>query len=94
MQWMIDRYNHDWVFGNPLKALATVLVTFLQLHPFQDGNGRTSKLIVYYVLKTLDPTCRLSFVSYTSWCQHLRDEHQLYLWLNGLCHSLREVQPL
>ena len=83
MQQMIDRYHHDWKRTNPWKSLATLLVTFMHLHPFPDGNGRTAKLIVYYVFKSLEPQPRLSFLDYSCWCQHLhrRDVHPLYLWL-------------
>ena len=35
---------------HPLLVLANFLVSFLQIHPFTDGNGRLSRLLTNYVL--------------------------------------------
>jgi Fic family protein len=47
----------DWIQGNlrvndlhPLISIALFLVVFLEIHPFQDGNGRLSRILTILLL--------------------------------------------
>lgn len=52
MQELIDWYN--WAIGtkskHPLILIANFLFEYLAIHPFQDGNGRTSRLLTNLLL--------------------------------------------
>nr|WP_253307634.1 Fic family protein [Rickettsia endosymbiont of Ceutorhynchus assimilis] len=52
MQELIDWYN--WAFTNKVKHLLILIANFifeyLAIHPFQDGNGRTSRLLTNLLL--------------------------------------------
>ncbi|WP_341792673.1 MULTISPECIES: Fic family protein [unclassified Rickettsia] len=52
MQELIDWYN--WAFTNkvkhPLILIANFIFEYLAIHPFQDGNGRTSRLLTNLLL--------------------------------------------
>jgi fido (protein-threonine AMPylation protein) len=40
---------------NIFKACAYLTVELLELHPFSDGNGRTVRLLISYVLSSFSP---------------------------------------
>ncbi len=52
MQELIDWYN--WAIGekvkHPLIIIANFIFEYLAIHPFQDGNGRTSRLLTNLML--------------------------------------------
>ena len=86
MQWMIDRYNHDLMNKekDPALTLTFMIMTFLRLHPFGDGNGRTMKLILWYILKSrFGLVDQLHFLPYEQWCSllHNKQFHELYQWV-------------
>lgn len=43
------RMEHD-SFHNPIEKAAWIHAEFVKIHPFQDGNGRTARLIMNYTL--------------------------------------------
>lgn len=86
IQLLIDEFNKGyWKLKDSktssnevLKTLIVKLViTFLQIHPFRDGNGRTIRLIVYYILKSYDNTIvsySFNMQSYHDWCKCVYNE--------------------
>jgi len=52
MQHLVDRY-HDAIYRDsrePLVLVPLVILDFLCIHPFEDGNGRTSRLLTLFLL--------------------------------------------
>lgn len=47
-------YNKSKKTMNPVKLAALVHFKFVSIHPFSDGNGRISRLMMNYVLKEFD----------------------------------------
>ncbi|WP_246135720.1 Fic family protein [Aminobacter sp. BA135] len=41
---------------HPLLVVAIFIVVFLEIHPFQDGNGRLSRVLTPLLLMRSDPT--------------------------------------
>lgn len=44
---LVDWYNTD-KRTHPLSKVDIFIFDFLQIHPFEDGNGRTSRLLTNY----------------------------------------------
>lgn len=49
---LVDWYNTD-KRTHPLFKVGIFIFDFLQIHPFEDGNGRTSRLLTNYLLLNL-----------------------------------------
>lgn len=85
MDRMIDRFNYRCFYTFEFfDAVADFIVDFLTVHPFADGNGRTVKYVVWYLMKshfTLKPT--LYYPSYDTWCRIIstRSKTDLVDWL-------------
>lgn len=47
------RMDHD-TFASPIEKAAWIHAEFVKIHPFQDGNGRTARLIMNYHLLAND----------------------------------------
>ncbi len=47
---MCDYVNDNWEDGNALHLASYVMWRLNWIHPFEDGNGRTSRAISYLVL--------------------------------------------
>ena len=47
------RMEHD-TFTDPIEKAAWIHATFVKIHPFQDGNGRTARLMMNYHLLAND----------------------------------------
>ena len=99
MQMLIDEYNRRWTIikyeirrKDSTKALSDLMQlsawfvnTFLQIHPFSDGNGRSVQLLYTYILEaygfpfpiplfwTSDHELEDREKAYTNWCQLLWD---------------------
>lgn len=56
---------------HPLLAIAIFIVTFLAIHPFQDGNGRLSRILTTLLLLRAG----YSYVTYVS-MEHIIEEHK------------------
>lgn len=67
---------------HPLIRVAAFVYEFLSIHPFQDGNGRLSRL-----LSTL-----LLLKSGYNWIQYISFEHEIENRKNEYYHSLRTCQ--
>lgn len=50
MKKLLDKYNNDWINIDPFKKEAMFHIEFILIHPFEDGNGRTGRLIMNYNL--------------------------------------------
>jgi Fic family protein len=48
VEWTQDAFNNK--NHHPLPVIANFLVEFLQIHPFQDGNGRLSRILTNLML--------------------------------------------
>jgi len=66
MRKLIQWYNDDSV-APPLIRAAIFVYDFLSIHPFQDGNGRSSRLISKLLLLKLD----------YPWIQYISFEHEI-----------------
>jgi Fic family protein len=47
---MCDYVNDNWVASTPIHLAAYVMWRLNWIHPFADGNGRTSRIVSYVVL--------------------------------------------
>lgn len=50
MQKLILEYNHDWNTYHPVVRATLLHGEFVKIHPFIDGNGRTSRLLLNFEL--------------------------------------------
>lgn len=50
MQKLIQEYNHDWNTYHPVVRATLLHGEFVKIHPFIDGNGRTSRLLLNFEL--------------------------------------------
>ena len=48
MEELLDNYNNKWKNLDIMEREALFNIEFLRIHPFEDGNGRTSRLILNY----------------------------------------------
>lgn len=50
MEHMMELYNNEWQELHPIRRAALLHAYFVGIHPFSDGNGRTSRLIMNFEL--------------------------------------------
>ena len=48
MKELLNKYNNEWNKLDIFEREALFNIEFLRIHPFEDGNGRTSRLILNY----------------------------------------------
>jgi len=75
---------------HPLLVIGNFILEFLKIHPFQDGNGRTSRILTnLLLLKT-----GYDFVPYVSHEKFIEDnKNAYYLVLNKSQKTLKEKEP-
>lgn len=99
MQMLIDEYNHKWsiikdetrskdkvkALGDLMHLLAWFVFTFLEIHPFSDGNGRLVRILYTYILEaynfpfpvplfwSTEQELQDSDKAYAVWCKLLWD---------------------
>lgn len=50
MYMLVKRYNEDWKELDSFEREARFHIEFIRIHPFEDGNGRTGRLLLNYNL--------------------------------------------
>ena len=89
MLYYVYNYNHDkqGIFAK----VAKYHIDFEKIHPFEDGNGRTGRLLIYYeLLKNNFPPVVIEKEDRVKYFEFLRnnDNDGLAIWLKEL--SIRE----
>lgn len=68
MQTIIDRFNRKSCLQNLVQeALAEFIIDFLEIHPMPDGNGRTAKFIIWYVLQSYNKLKVFFLMDFKTW---------------------------
>ena len=76
---------------HPLLAIAVFVIVFLEIHPFQDGNGRLSRVLTTLLLMQAGYT----YVSYSSLESVIEQSKEgYYLALRQTQGSIRKPKPL
>lgn len=70
--WTNDRFKEQDL--HPLLIVATFVYEFLSIHPYQDGNGRLSRLLTTLLLMKLD----YQFVQYVSFEHVIESKKEAY----------------
>ena len=72
MAWTNEQFANDEI--HPLIVTGLFIYEFLSIHPFQDGNGRLSRLITTYLLLKKD----YQFISYISFENLVEHKKKVY----------------
>ena len=101
---LIDWYNSEVEVHNLIKCAAFVY-EFLSIHPFQDGNGRLSRLLstllllkngykwIQYVSFEHEIESRKSeYYQALRACQAQRPNENITVWINFFLNALRNIQ--
>lgn len=86
--WTIDQMNEGEL--HPLLIAAIFVVVFLEIHPFQDGNGRLSRVLTTLMLLKAD----YEYVPYSSMESVIeRNKDNYYLALRKTQGTIRSKHP-
>ncbi len=92
MQELITWFNEQREIGHihPLLLIAVFIVVFLEIHPFQDGNGRLSRILTTLLLLQAG----YSYVPYSS-LEHAIEQSKegYYLALRQTQGTIRSEEP-
>lgn len=72
LNWTNERLNKNDL--HPLMIVATFVYEFLSIHPYQDGNGRLSRLLTTFILLKLD----YQFIQYVSFEHVIENKKEDY----------------
>lgn len=68
--------EHDAKYLHPLLIIAVWVVVFLEIHPFQDGNGRLSRILTTLLLLQAG----YAYVPYSSLESVIEQSKEAYIW--------------
>ena len=91
MRYYVYNYNHDE--QNIFTKIARYHIEFEKIHPFEDGNGRTGRLLINYeLLKNNLPPIVIAKEDRIKYFEFLRnnDNTGLAKWLNDLSFNEKE----
>ncbi len=91
MMYYVYNYNHDE--QNIFTKIARYHIEFEKIHPFEDGNGRTGRLLINYeLLKNNLPPIVIAKEDRIKYFEFLRnnDNTGLAKWLNDLSFNEKE----
>jgi len=79
VEWTNETLEHESI--HPLIVIGSFIYDFLSIHPFQDGNGRLSRLLTTLCLLQND----YSFIQYISFEHHIEQKKKTYyeVLMNG-----------
>ncbi len=106
MKNLVDWYNSD-IEAHPIVRSALFVYDFLSIHPFQDGNGRLSRLLTSLLLLKNG----YSWIQYVSFeheienrkseyyevlmqCQRERPGENVYPWVSFFLNCLNNIQNI
>lgn len=97
MNYFIGNYNND--FGeNIFDKVARYHIEYERIHPFQDGNGRTGRLLINYeLIKNNIPPAVIDVENRTKYYELLRTKNvkELSKWLEELSnHELERMKNI
>ena len=87
MQTAIDRFNEKAFYKHLVcESLAEFVFDFLEIHPFSDGNGRTVKFLIFYVLKGFQRINSFYCLEYPKWCEiiHHKSYKLILEWFRNM----------
>ena len=88
LQWLNDARELKRL--HPLIVIGTFIVTFLEIHPFQDGNGRLSRVLTTLLLLQAD----YAYVPYSSLESAIEQNKEgYYLALREMQTTIRSEAP-
>lgn len=66
-----------------IEDLVEFIVEFLEIHPFYDANGRTLKLMLWFIIQEMYGRTHYEHIEYDEWCEILyyKQKCKLQAWL-------------
>ena len=84
---LIDNYYNVWNELDPFLRESMFHINFMRIHPFEDGNGRTGRLLINYeLLKNNLPPVVIAKEDRVKYFEFLRNNDS-----NGLAEWLKEL---
>ncbi len=89
---LIEWFNEAWEVKqlHPLLIIAVFIVVFLEIHPFQDGNGRLSRILTTLLLLRAG-YAYVPYSSLESVIEHSKESY--YLALRKTQETIRSTSP-
>lgn len=83
----VDAYNATYDLpgrASKIEALTQFTREYLRIHPFNDGNGRIAKLLIWYGVKVQIPDANITFPPYPDWEDYIsraNSDVALHSWI-------------